>query len=117
MEQQAHTLPDTAEAQARIDEVQQLYAQWQQLLPKLQAAQQDWQQGCEIMQQLAHFYFDGEFMVYRDALEQGLALNLHTTGEYSIMSEDALWNAFTEQQDLAWQRLRSALAVLDKGQE
>ena len=46
-----------------------------------------------------------------------LNVNLHTQGEYSVMSEDALWNAFADQQTLAWQRLRSAIAVLDKDGE
>ena len=50
--------------------------------------------------------FDGEFGRYHDALENGLELDLHTDGEYSVLSEDALWNAFHEQQQLAWQRLR-----------
>ena len=109
--------PTPAEVQARIDEIQQIYREWTQLLPGLQAAQNDWQRGAEIMRKLAHFYFEGEYSQYRDAIENGLAVNLHTQGEYSVMSEDALWNAFHEQQQLAWQRLRSAVAVLDRGED
>ena len=101
-------------AQARIDYIQQRYREWTLLLPKLQAAQQEWQRSAEIMRELASFYFDGEFGELHDALENGLALNLHTEGEYSVLSEDALWNAFHDQQQLAWQRLRSAIAVLDR---
>ena len=71
----------------------------------------------EIMQKLAQFYFDGEYRQYHEALESGLNVNLHTQGEYSVMSEDALWNAFADQQTLAWQRLRSAIAVLDRDGE
>ena len=104
--------PETA--QARINEVQQLYREWTQLFPRLQAAQQEWQRSAEIMHALSQFYFDGEFGRYHDALENGLELDLHTEGEYSVLSEDALWNAFHEQQQLAWQRLRSAVAVLDR---
>ena len=107
--------PETA--QARINEVQQLYREWTQLFPRLQAAQQEWQRGAEIMHALSQFYFDGEFGRYHDALENGLELDLHTDGEYSVLSEDALWNAFHEQQQLAWQHLRSAVAVLDKERE
>ncbi len=106
------TIPPTT-AQARLDEIQRLYREWTELLPKLEAAQQDWQRGADIMQALAHFYFDGEFNAYCDALENGLDLNLHTDGEHSVLSEDTLWNALHEQQQLAWQRLRSAVAVLD----
>ena len=109
--------PTPAEAQARIEEIQQLYREWTLLLPQLQATQRDWQRGAEIMQKLAQFYFDGEYRQYHEALESGLNVNLHTQGEYSVMSEDALWNAFADQQTLAWQRLRSAIAVLDRDGE
>lgn len=104
---------ELASAQARIDAIQKLYREWTQLLPKLQAAQQDWQRGIEIMRELSHFYFEGEYMPYYEAIENGLAVNLHTEGEYSVMSQDALWDAFHEQHALAWQRLRSAIDVLD----
>lgn len=107
-------LPDPSRAQARIDEIQRLYREWTQLLPELEAARSRWQRGEALMRELAHFYFDGEYGRYRDALESGLALNLHTQGEYSVMSEDALWDAFGDQQRLAWQWLRSAVAVLDR---
>ena len=107
-------LPGRDEAQARIDHIQKLYREWTKLLPKLEAAHQDWLRGEAIMRKLAQFYFEGEYSRYHQALEDGLDVNLHTEGEYSIMSEDALWNAFTEQQSLAWQRLRSAVAVLDR---
>lgn len=105
--------PDLKSAQARIDAIQKRYREWTQLVPRLEAAQQDWQRGMDIMRELAQFYFEGEYMRYHEAIENGLAVNLHTEGEYSVMSEDALWNAFHEQHSLAWQRLRSAIAVLD----
>ena len=105
--------PTLAEAQMRIDEIQQLYREWMQWLPKLQAAQSDWQHAAAIMQKLAQFYFGGEYNRYYNALANGLDVDLRTQGEYSVISEDALWNAFGEQQTLAWQWLRSAVAVLD----
>lgn len=103
-----------ASVQARIDEIQALYREWQALVPRLEAAQADWQRGVDIMRALARFYFEGEYSRYHQAIEDGLAVDLHTQGEYSVMSEDALWNAFHEQDTLAWQRLRAALAVLDR---
>lgn len=105
---------DPASAQARIDHIQQLYRKWTLLVPKLEAAEQDWQRGIEIMRELAQFYFEGEYTRFFEAIEDGLEVNLHTQGEYSVMSEDGLWDAFHEQNALAWQRLRSALVVLDK---
>ena len=100
--------------QAHICDMQKLYAEWQQLLPKFAAAQEDWQRGMVIMQQWAQFYFSDTFRFYTEAVEQGLAVDLRTQGEYSVMSEDAIWNALAEQDSLAWQRLRSAMAVLDR---
>ncbi len=105
--------PTLAEAQTRIDEIQQLYREWMQWLPKLQAAQSDWQHAAVLMQKLAQFYFGGEYNRYYNALANGLDVDLRTQGEYSVMSEDSLWNAFGEQQTLAWQWLRAAVAALD----
>lgn len=105
--------PTLAEAQTRIDEIQQLYREWMQWLPKLEAAQSDWQHAAAIMQKLAQFYFGGEYNRYYNALANGLDVDLRTQGEYSVMSEDALWNAFGEQHALAWQWLRAAVAALD----
>ena len=82
-------------------------------MPRLAAAQDDWQRGIEIMRELADFYFDGDYARLQQAMGNGLSLDLHTAGEDSVMSEDAIWNALQEQQTLAWQRLRSTLAVSD----
>lgn len=104
-----------AAAQARINEIQKLYREWTQLVPRLEAAQKDWQRGIAIMRELARFYFEGEYSRFHTAIEEeGLAVDLRTEDEYSVMSEDAIWNAFHEQDALAWQRLRSAIAVLDR---
>lgn len=99
--------------QNHINQIQALYREWLQLNEKLNLAQQDWQRSTEIMQQLNDFYFNGAYRDYHEAIEQGAKIDLTTQGEYSIMSEDTLWNAFHEHQQMAWQRLRSAIAVLD----
>ena len=106
--------PTLAEAQTRIDEIQRLYREWTQWLPKLQAAQRDWQHAAALMQKLAQFYFGGEYNRYYDALENGLDVDLRTQGEYSVMSEDALYDAFGERQNLAWAWMRLAMKDLDR---
>ncbi|MDO4643840.1 MAG: DUF4298 domain-containing protein, partial [Cardiobacteriaceae bacterium] len=103
-----------ADAQARINEVQEAYREWVELLPQLEAAQEQWERAIALMKTLEKFYFGGEYSRYNDALDEGLELNLKTQGEYSVMSEDTIWNAFHDQQRLAWQRLRTAIAFLDK---
>lgn len=111
---QSNPAPTPAQMQAQIDAMQRLYREWTQLLPRLQAAQADWQRAAQIMQTLSGFYFEGDFLRCREALDEGVPLKLDTPGEYSVMAEDTLWNAFHEQQRLAWQRLRTAVDVLDK---
>lgn len=100
--------------QARIDQAQALFREWTQLLPRLQEAQADWQRGEQIMRVLADFYFNGDYMRGVNAMEGGASFRLETPGEHSVMAEDTLWNAFHEQQALAWQRLRAAIDVLDR---
>lgn len=109
---------NTAMMQQEINEVQALYREWLSLAPRLEAAQQEWHQAVDIMNRLSGFYFDGRYREYADAIGEGAAVDLRTPGEYSVMSEDALWDAFHDMQRMAWSRLRSAVAVLDrKGEE
>lgn len=108
---------DTDAAQKHINKIQALFREWIQLESKLNAANADWQRSMEIMEILSQFYFGDEYQDYIQAIENGEEIPVHTEGEYSVLSEDALWNAFHEQQNLAWQRLRTALQVLDKYRE
>lgn len=103
--------------QSHINHIKTLYREWAQLVPRLAAVQDDWQRGIGIMRELADFYFDGDYARLQQAMGNDLSLDLHTAGEDSVMSEDAIWNVLQEQQTLAWQRLRSALAVLDRDGE
>lgn len=105
---------DAASLQARIDEIQALYREWTAMQPRLEAAQQDWRRSITLMARLSAFCFEGEYRTCRQAIEAGVPVNLHTKGEYSIMSEDALWDAIGDHQAMAWQRLRSAIDVLDR---
>ncbi len=105
--------PITLEAaQERIDRIQALYREWERLLPELEADQEQWQYAMQLMREMSDFY-DREYMPLHQAIESGLPVSLATEGEYSIMSEDALWNAFQQQYDLAWGWLRAAIHELD----
>ena len=105
--------PITLEAaQERIDRIQALYREWERLLPELEAAQEQWQYAMRLMREMSDFY-DREYMPLHQAIENGLPVSLATEGEYSIMSEDALWNAFQQQYDLSWAWLRAATHELD----
>ena len=100
------------QAQRRIDEIQALYRRWLDLLPALEDAQAQWRQAADIMAELDRFYAT-EYMPYCNAVSDGLPVSLHTQGEYSVLSEDALFNAFGDHYRIAWEWLRLATAALD----
>ena len=103
---------DIEEAQRRIDEIQSLYREWLRLLPKLEAAQDEWRKAAEIVRKLDGFY-SGEYNRYYTEIENGLPVSLETEGEYSIMSQDALYDAFGDHCRLSWEWMRLAVASLD----
>lgn len=100
--------------QQKIDHIQAVYRQWLKLNVQLRKAQQDWQQSVELMQEMERFYFDGEWSKLHDEIANGLDVDLTTDGEYSVMSEDTLWNASCEYQSLLWHNLRFAIKHLDR---
>lgn len=108
------TAEQTQAAQEKIHHIQALYRQWLEILPRLEQAYADWQTALAISDELEAFYFDGEYSVLFDALQAGLPVDLTTEGEYSVMSEDALWEAFGEKDRLLWQLLRLSAAKLDR---
>lgn len=99
--------------QEEIDRLQTLYREWLNLQPKLEAALADFRRSNELMAELSQFYFEGDYRAFHDRIEQGETVNLHTEGEYSIMSEDALWNAQHDHTETAWAFVRQGLAVVD----
>ena len=103
---------DIEEAQRRIDEIQSLYREWLRLLPQLEAAQDEWRKAAEIVRKLDGFY-SGEYNRYYTEIENGLPVSLETEGEYSIMSQDALYDAFGDHYRRSWEWMRLAVASLD----
>ncbi|MFC2406726.1 MAG: DUF4298 domain-containing protein [Cardiobacterium sp.] len=103
-------------AQARLDEVQALYREWLALAPRLEAAQEEWRRAAALMAQLDAFY-DREYLPLRDAVEAGLPLDERTQGEYRVLSEDALFDAFSDAHRFAWGWMRLAMASLDPGRD
>ena len=99
--------------QETLSQAQALYREWLKLQPELEAAEQTWQRSAEIMRQLQVFYFNGAYADLRQREENGEPLDTRTEGEYSVLSEDAIWNAVYEHQALAWQRVRGSLKILD----
>lgn len=101
--------------QKRIDEIQSKYREWCELLPQLEADIARWKHAASLMQDMDEFYTH-EYQACYQAIEEGADVDLRTQGEYSIMSEDALWNALGEFHQLAWEYLRSSVNALDRYQ-
>ncbi|KZC77017.1 hypothetical protein TV01_0830 [Neisseria flavescens] len=101
--------------QKRIDEIQSKYREWCELLPQLEADIARWKHAASLMQDMDDFYTN-EYQACHQAIEEGADVDLRTQGEYSIMSEDALWNALGEFHQLAWEYLRSSVNALDRYQ-
>lgn len=101
--------------QKRIDEIQSKYREWCELLPQLEADIARWKHAASLMQDMDEFYTH-EYQACHQAIEEGADVDLRTQGEYSIMSEDALWNALGEFHQLAWEYLRSSVNALDRYQ-
>ncbi len=96
--------------ESKVQQMQNLYGEWVKLLPELEKGLRQWRQAAEIMQQLKQFYFSSEWQTLYDNADE---IPLDTQGNYSVLSEDALWNAFHEQHQLAVQWLKEGIAVID----
>lgn len=83
-----------------IQKIQDRYGEWLVLQPKLEESFELWQQASAIIAELEAFYFSPEWRELHDNFNEPL----ETHGNFSVLSEDALWNAFHEQQQrrLKW---------------
>ncbi|STZ07901.1 Uncharacterised protein [Moraxella caprae] len=103
--------------QTRINEIQAIYKEWLAVHERLEIAKQDLAKSAELMGKLEHFYFDGEYREIFEQIEDGLAVDLTTDGEYSVMSEDAIWNAVHDHDSTLWDFMRFCVKRLDKAGE
>lgn len=106
--------PNPQQTQQRINEVQAIYRDWLALQPKLEQAEKDWKKSVKLMAKLEDFYLQGEYRTIFDKLESSEKMDLTTEGEYSVMSEDTIWNAIHEQEQRLWQLLKFVVKHLDK---
>lgn len=101
-------------AQTQINKMQTTYKQWLDLQAKLEQTKHDLANSVKLMKTLEDFYFEGDWRELSEQIDNGVALDLTTDGEYSVMGEDTIWNAFHEHQALMWDFLRTATKALDK---
>ena len=85
--------------QNQIPHFQSLYREYLALQAQDEALFANLKRRQELIGQLKQFYFDGKWREYYEAIENGAEIDLTTQGEYSIMSQDALWDAFCDERD------------------
>lgn len=104
-------------AQTRINEIQAIYKEWLDVQERLAIAKQDLVKSNELMKELEKFYFNGEYREIFEQIENGEPFDLTTDGEYSVMSEDTLWNAIADHDSTLWDFMRFCIKQLDKGDD
>ncbi|MFB2539143.1 MULTISPECIES: DUF4298 domain-containing protein [unclassified Acinetobacter] len=108
--------PDIQAIQKQIQQVQSQYREWLSLQSKIEQAQKDLQRSHELMQSLEEFYLEGDYSTYMHMLEDGVEMDLTSPemleNEYSVMSEDALWNASHQHQQVLWWYMNFAVKSL-----
>lgn len=96
---------------AYIQKIQDLYGKWVKLQPQLEKNIQQWRETVEIMAELKPFYSNPKWIELYNMNDAELPFE--TNGNYSVLSQDALWNAFEEEQELS-SELKEILATLEE---
>ncbi|MGP5177359.1 DUF4298 domain-containing protein [Psychrobacter aquimaris] len=91
-------------------ELQQKYEQWCKLHRQQLEAQQQFLQAEALLNDLKTYYLDSQWMTDREA---DLPIE-HSGDEYSIFSEDTLWNMLSDHDELARQWMRLGLDAINK---
>lgn len=79
-----------------IQVLQDHYNQWMKLAPELAESLAKWQQAETLLKPLSEFYGSEKWRELYDSFTE----QLDTQGNYSILSEDALWNAFSDHREM-----------------
>ncbi len=109
-------LPETAasSALAQAQAMQDVYQQWQALLPRLVAAQKEWQQARDLLARLKGYYFSDVWMRDYDDYEALSAQMQVAADSYNVLAQDTIYDAIGEERQLALAWMRLGLAALDE---
>ncbi|SUT85407.1 Uncharacterised protein [Actinobacillus ureae] len=80
--------------QQKIQQAQDNYGRLLELQQKLQESLKYWQEAANLTQELREFYHNPTWSKLHDNAEQYI---IDTKNNYSVLSEDAVWNALAEQ--------------------
>lgn len=93
-----------------IQKMQDRYNEWVELQPELEKSIEQWKKSIELLEPLCQFYSDPKWRELHDNFDE----ELDTKGNYSVLSEDALWNALSDQHRLALEWLKLSTAHITK---
>lgn len=82
--------------QEKIQKIQDYYGRLLHILPELDKTSALWGEAEKIVMELESFYQNPEWLKLYDNAN---AFNIDTKGNYSILSQDAIWNVLNEYQD------------------
>ncbi|PJG85734.1 DUF4298 domain-containing protein [Conservatibacter flavescens] len=97
------------DTQQEIQEMQDQYGHLMALLPALENSVELWREATQRMQTLCDFYFNPKWLEYYDAADH---FQIDTKGNYSVLSQDAIWNLLAEYQTLT-EQIKPLLERLD----
>ena len=97
---------------ARIRRLEALYEEWAEALPRMEAAQREWRTAHARLQELHHYYFNGEWRRDYEADEAG---RLPEDMPRGILCEDTLYNAFIAERELALEWVQLGAQALKDG--
>lgn len=99
-----------------IQNYQALYREWLALQADNEKLMANLHRQNAITDELSAFYFNhhgqSEWQRYYELLESGAKINLTTDGEYSVMSQDTLWDMFCDERAFYEQLAKFAQARL-----
>lgn len=96
--------------QQKIQKVQDHYNRLVELQQSLEKSIADWQESVVLMKKLEDFYFTPSWIELYSATE---TFNIDTKGNYSVLSEDAVWNVLERLREIAEELQQSISPILE----
>ncbi|MCU0108134.1 DUF4298 domain-containing protein, partial [Rodentibacter caecimuris] len=97
--------------QQEIQKAQDSYGRLLELQKELAQSLKYWEEATKLVQELEEFYHQPTWL---DLHYSSKKYTLDTKGNYSVLSEDAIWNALWEQQNLEEKLVEIIKPILDR---
>ncbi|OOF62066.1 DUF4298 domain-containing protein [Rodentibacter pneumotropicus] len=97
--------------QQKIQKAQDSYGRLLELQKELAQSLKYWEEATKLVQELEEFYHQPTWL---DLHYSSQKYTLDTKGNYSVLSEDAIWNALWEQRNLEEKLVEIIKPILDR---